>query len=1062
MQCQALYDYISEYPEDLKFKKGQIINILGTEDSEWYIGEYINAEGCHCSGIFPKNYVQISAYIENKRVNIRGNNITVIEATLDGDKNNNKEMDSEKSDTFSTEKPDDKKDERKSFKEIVASFDRPKEKEVQNTVYKHSCAPKPKPYLFNTHINNTMQSESYNSTPIQTNTSYKNIEKDMPQLGSLKNRISALKNIKIDLPNVLEEDTGKTDVIHESIENEFNKNISCHKQKNIEKKNIEESQNNQEEIAKSSQSEETHSTIKEELARRAAIRERIAKISHVGMNMHMALGISQESIKQMKPKSPPKVISHNYDEDKHQTVAPIFSTQVIPSPIKQPIKDLQSNNTPKVYTQNTNEKINNEINSLETIEQPFSSLDLSTPQKYNNLINTSKNDISFKDENDDFEKSIAYYTPTPISESFSTFQKDSKDNSPNLNKKYMSPIANMQSPGTFKHSKLPQKPLKEPPSIPDHSYLINSPELQNITNDSIQKQSTPCKPSKPFFIPKPYTFKQTSPNLSYYNDKFSYSSNISPESEYVSEGTTQNRILYQNFKNKSEYTYIFDEHPYIDKNNFKEIKTLKNEIIHYNNNQLCINNDDYNSKNISPISLENSHIQNFTNSNEKNEKIINENIFQNDEISFNMQQKPTKYSNYYQIQHNYSEKHFSSIPNIPKTYEKSYDSQVPKERLSILNQVPINKLSPCSMDQCNINYDPFNQIEYIAHNIDLEKDTLWWTLPNALPSVFQNRKDILLKFFESSHLLEDGNTITTKEIRILFHDYSETHILAIFNKENPEDVNLKQTHRPAPIKPNQNQLEIAYEKFGTQIANLASQCFGITVGDGTPFAFIQDIISNIPHALPSTGVRAYGALIYQNRANASTDQRDEIKTGDIISFRNAKFQGHKGGLHTKYSTDVGKPDHVAIVMDWDGTKRKIKVWEQGRNSKKVVQSSFKLNDLKTGEICVWRVMSKSWEGNKKDYPTKGDRVSIHYIGTLENGKKIDSSYDRGRPFATIIGMGQVIRGWDEAILQMSIGEHAKLIITGDYGYGQAGYPGIIPPNATLIFDIELLEINGKS
>ncbi|KAG5439082.1 hypothetical protein PCANB_001380 [Pneumocystis canis] len=81
------------------------------------------------------------------------------------------------------------------------------------------------------------------------------------------------------------------------------------------------------------------------------------------------------------------------------------------------------------------------------------------------------------------------------------------------------------------------------------------------------------------------------------------------------------------------------------------------------------------------------------------------------------------------------------------------------------------------------------------------------------------------------------------------------------------------------------------------------------------------------------------------------------------------------------------------------------------------------------------------EGNKKDYPTKGDRVSIHYTGTLENGTKIDSSYDRGKPFATIIGTGQVIRGWDEAILQMSVGERAKLTITGDYAYGQAGYPG---------------------
>ncbi|KTW26211.1 hypothetical protein T552_03102 [Pneumocystis carinii B80] len=102
------------------------------------------------------------------------------------------------------------------------------------------------------------------------------------------------------------------------------------------------------------------------------------------------------------------------------------------------------------------------------------------------------------------------------------------------------------------------------------------------------------------------------------------------------------------------------------------------------------------------------------------------------------------------------------------------------------------------------------------------------------------------------------------------------------------------------------------------------------------------------------------------------------------------------------------------------------------------------------------------EGNKKDYPTKGDRVSIHYTGTLEDGKKIDSSYDKGKPFSTIIGTGQVIRGWDEAIPQMSIGEVAELTITGDYAYGQVGYPGIIPPNATLIFEVKLLEINGKS
>lgn len=98
-------------------------------------------------------------------------------------------------------------------------------------------------------------------------------------------------------------------------------------------------------------------------------------------------------------------------------------------------------------------------------------------------------------------------------------------------------------------------------------------------------------------------------------------------------------------------------------------------------------------------------------------------------------------------------------------------------------------------------------------------------------------------------------------------------------------------------------------------------------------------------------------------------------------------------------------------------------------------------------------------GNGKDYPKKGSKVTMHYTGTLENGKKFDSSVDRGQPFAATIGVGQVIRGWDEGVPQMSLGEKAKLTITGDYAYGAAGYPGLIPPNATLIFDVHLLSID---
>jgi len=97
-------------------------------------------------------------------------------------------------------------------------------------------------------------------------------------------------------------------------------------------------------------------------------------------------------------------------------------------------------------------------------------------------------------------------------------------------------------------------------------------------------------------------------------------------------------------------------------------------------------------------------------------------------------------------------------------------------------------------------------------------------------------------------------------------------------------------------------------------------------------------------------------------------------------------------------------------------------------------------------------------GDGVSFPKTGETVVVHYTGTLENGKKFDSSRDRGRPFETRIGVGEVIRGWDEGFTQLSIGQKAKLTISPDYGYGARGAGGVIPPNATLIFEVELLNI----
>ena len=93
-------------------------------------------------------------------------------------------------------------------------------------------------------------------------------------------------------------------------------------------------------------------------------------------------------------------------------------------------------------------------------------------------------------------------------------------------------------------------------------------------------------------------------------------------------------------------------------------------------------------------------------------------------------------------------------------------------------------------------------------------------------------------------------------------------------------------------------------------------------------------------------------------------------------------------------------------------------------------------------------------------PAPGKQVKVHYTGWLENGTKFDSSVDRSEPFIFTIGVGQVVPGWDEGVMSMKVGGKRKLIIPPQLGYGESGAGGVIPPNATLIFDVELLDVEG--
>lgn len=256
----------------------------------------------------------------------------------------------------------------------------------------------------------------------------------------------------------------------------------------------------------------------------------------------------------------------------------------------------------------------------------------------------------------------------------------------------------------------------------------------------------------------------------------------------------------------------------------------------------------------------------------------------------------------------------------------------------------------------------------IANELHLSEDTPWWTAQEPLPPVLQNRRgvDILSESEESTTSKRGGRTTISKDIYILYIDYSQTIITARFDSQDPSSVFLEQRHEPPPSKLRQDQLETYWQRFGSKIgdtaASLGNSKKDSTVGDGTPFALVSDLIKAHPEALQPVGTRAFGALVYSNLANASVMQFDEIRAGDIVTLRNAKFEGkHSGPMHQKYKQDLGA-GHVAIVGEWDGTRKKIRAWEQGREKAKVRMESFRLGDLKSGEVRVWRVVGREWVG----------------------------------------------------------------------------------------------------
>ncbi|MCP3658122.1 MAG: FKBP-type peptidyl-prolyl cis-trans isomerase [Herbaspirillum sp.] len=134
----------------------------------------------------------------------------------------------------------------------------------------------------------------------------------------------------------------------------------------------------------------------------------------------------------------------------------------------------------------------------------------------------------------------------------------------------------------------------------------------------------------------------------------------------------------------------------------------------------------------------------------------------------------------------------------------------------------------------------------------------------------------------------------------------------------------------------------------------------------------------------------------------------------------------------------GKPKLAALAVDGDGLDDSIIPFEEGV---KVVSIS---------------------DGDGKTFPQKGDELTMHYVGKFhgghQHGETFDSSRAKGRPFTFKIGLGMVVKGWDEGVMQMSLGQKANLEVSWHYGYGQSGR-GPIPPEQDMLFEVELIAIN---